>query len=88
MKKRTELLPGLILLGIGLYFFLRQLDLPLVSEFLIWPLLLVIVGLAFIICSFAGWDKQLSLPGGITLFLGLHFLFLHTISDWPSHWAM
>lgn len=32
--KRPALLPGLILLGLGLYFFLRQFQIPILSDFL------------------------------------------------------
>ena len=45
---RTALFPGIILIGIGLLFLLANLDLvPRIR--VLWPVILIIVGLAFII---------------------------------------
>lgn len=86
--KRPALFPGLIVLGIGIYFLLYQLNIPAMERYLNWPLFLIIVGLAFVISSFSGWDKMMILPGGIILGLGAHFYGLTAIYGWPTHWSM
>jgi hypothetical protein len=86
--KRPALLPGLILLGLGVYFLLKQLNIVEQGHILSWPLILIIIGLSFMICSFSGWDRMLILPGGILLALGVHFLGLHAWSFWPTHWSL
>jgi len=85
---RPALLPGLILLGLGLYFLLRQFNLPLFDQLMTWPMILIIIGSAFMICSYSGWDKMLILPGGILLALGIHFLAMNSSAHWPVHWSM
>lgn len=88
MMKRPALLPGLILLGLGTYFLLKQLHILELGHILSWPSILIIIGLSFIICSFSGWDRMLILPGGILLSLGVHFLGLHAWAGWPTHWSI
>ncbi|WP_025027448.1 LiaI-LiaF-like domain-containing protein [Caldalkalibacillus mannanilyticus] len=83
-----RLLPGFILIGLGAYFLLKQLQLPLFEELISWPLILIIVGLSFILASFMGWEKILILPGGIVFSLGFHFFALYNFSFWSHHWSL
>jgi hypothetical protein len=85
---RPALLPGLILLGLGLYFFLQQFHIPFLSDILNWPVILIVIGLSFIICSFSGWDKMMILPGGILLSIGIIFLGMDIWSALSIHWSM
>lgn len=86
--KRPALLPGLILIGLGIYFLLKQLNVPEFGHILSWPLILIIIGLSFIICSYSGWDRMMILPGGILLSLGIHFYGLQAWADWPNQWSL
>lgn len=86
--KRTSLLPGLILIGIGTFFLLKQFNIFDFSAHLTWPIILMIIGVSFIICSLSGWDKALILPGAIVFFIGAHFYGVNEYTWWPSHWSM
>lgn len=86
--KRPALLPGLILIGLGLYFLLQQFNVPLFQDWLSWPVIMMIIGAAFIVCALFGWDKSFILPGGILLALGFHFYAGRVFSNWPDHWSM
>lgn len=88
MMNRETLFPGMVLLGLGVYFLLRQLEIPAIDNYLSWPVIVMVVGLAFIISSFFGRDKGAVVPGGITFFIGVHFFALEHISEWPDHWSM
>lgn len=85
---RPALLPGVILIGLGVYFFLRELDLPQLAAYLSWPVILIIIGAAFLITSFSSQkQKMLVLPGSILTLLGIHFWGMHFSPEWPTHWS-
>jgi hypothetical protein len=80
---------GLILILIGLYFFLKELNVPLLNEIASWPMILILIGLFFMISSLSNKKQRGSIfPGIILLGLGAHFLGQDLIAGWPTHWAV
>lgn len=86
--KRQGIFPGIILIGIGLYFLLEKFNLPYMNQLLSWPTILIIIGLAFLMQSNLGEDSSSIFPGTLLLLLGIHFHAQDIIIGWPSHWAM
>lgn len=77
-----------ILIGIGLYFLIRQLDLPLFGAFVSWPTLLIIIGGSLLLHSYSARDYQHLFSGTVLLGLGIHFHGLIYYDFWIDHWAI
>ncbi|UOQ47271.1 DUF5668 domain-containing protein [Gracilibacillus caseinilyticus] len=86
MKKNG--LVAYLLIGIGIYFLLRELRIPVFTDFYSWPTLLILVGAAFLIYAFSIKDYANIFPGVILLGLGIHFHGLNHYAFWLDHWAM
>lgn len=87
MRKQNSF-AAYILIGIGFYFLIKQLNLPILTDFYSWPTLLIIVGIALLIHSYAAKDYQNLFSGTVVLGLGIHFHGLNHYSFWIDHWAM
>jgi hypothetical protein len=87
MKKQNTF-TAYLLIGVGAYFLLRQLKVPIVTDFYSWPTLLIIVGLALLIHSYTAKNYQNLFLGTIVLGLGIHFHGLTHYSFWIDHWAV
>ncbi len=77
-----------ILIGIGVYFLLQELRLPIITDFYSWPTLLILLGLAFLFYAYSSKEYKQIFPGFILLGLGIHFHGLNHYSFWIDHWAM
>jgi hypothetical protein len=86
--KKQGVFPGIILIGIGIYFLLDQLHFSALKMFYSWPTLLIIIGVAFLAQAYTSRDYQNIVPGFILLGLGAHFHLTNTVRFWPDHWAM
>jgi uncharacterized membrane protein len=86
--KHKNTLTAYILIGIGLYFLLRQLKLPIFTDFYSWPTILIIIGLALLIYSFQVKDYNSLFSGTLLFGLGIHFHGIRHYSFWIDHWAM
>jgi uncharacterized membrane protein len=86
--KNKNTLTAYLLIGIGLYFLLRQLKLPIFTDFYSWPTILIIIGLALLIYSFQIKDYNQLFSGTLLLGLGIHFHGIRHYSFWIDHWAM
>lgn len=85
-KKHT--LTAFILIGIGTYFLLKQIQFPIITDFYSWPTLLIIVGVAFLLHSYIAKDYDKLFPGVIILGIGIHNHGLRHYSFWIDHWAI
>ncbi|MFT8320557.1 MAG: DUF5668 domain-containing protein [Bacillus sp. (in: firmicutes)] len=83
--KTQKLFSGIILIGFGLYFLLKEYPIPSISFLLVWPTLLFIIGIAFLFQGYGGKDFSFILPGIILTGFGLHFHLVHKLSIWPDH---
>ncbi|WP_088050788.1 LiaI-LiaF-like domain-containing protein [Virgibacillus dakarensis] len=87
MKKQNSF-AGYLLIGIGGYFLLRELKVPIITDFYSWTTLLIIIGLALLIHSYSSKDYQNLFVGTIILGLGIHFHGMNHYAFWIDHWAV
>ncbi|WP_096435970.1 LiaI-LiaF-like domain-containing protein [Alteribacter populi] len=87
--KRNNLIPGLVLIAIGFYFFAKQMDwnIPFAQVVFAWPSILVVIGLMFCFQAFSNKDESQTFSGVTLLGFGLHFHAVHTFSLWSHHWG-
>ena len=86
--KNKNTLTAYLLIGIGLYFLLRQLKLPIFTDFYSWPTILIIIGIALLIYSFQSKDYNSLFSGTLLFGLGIHFHGIKHYSFWIDNWAM
>lgn len=86
MKKQNSF-AAYVLIGIGVYFLIKQLDLPLFQNFYSWPTFLIIIGIAFLIHSYSTKEYNNIFTGVLLLGLGIHFHGLENYSFWFNHWS-
>ncbi|HLR43237.1 MAG TPA: DUF5668 domain-containing protein [Pseudogracilibacillus sp.] len=88
MKKQHAFI-AYILIGVGTYFLIRQLDLALFANFYGWPTFLLIIGAAYLIDSYARKDYYHIFTGVLLLGLGIHFHLLENYAFWTfDHWSV
>lgn len=86
--KKQHALSAYVLIGVGIYFLIRQLDLALFANFYSWPTFLMIVGVSFLIHSYSAKEYDNILIGVILLGLGIHFHGLENYTFWFNHWSV
>ncbi|WP_079479503.1 LiaI-LiaF-like domain-containing protein [Halobacillus salinus] len=87
MKKQNSLV-GFLLVGFGIYFLLRQLDLPGLSPYYAWPTLLIIVGFAILLHSYISNEYSNIFIGVLLLGFGIHFHAVSHFPFWTDHWGI
>lgn len=87
MKNQNSLL-AYILIGIGLFFLLRELKLPIITDFYSWQTLLIIVGLAFLVHSYRSKSYDQIFIGVLILGIGIHLHGVVHYSFWIDHWGV
>ena len=85
--KKQHAFTAYILIGIGVYFLIKQLDLEVFNNFYSWPTFLIIIGIAFLIHSYSEREYQNIFTGVLLLGLGIHFHGLENYSFWFDHWS-
>lgn len=76
------------LIGLGFYFLLKQLNIPLFSSFYAWPTIVIIIGVALLLHSYSAREYESLFSGTIILGIGIHFHGLHNYPRWIDHWAV
>ncbi len=87
MKKQNPLF-AYILIGIGVFFLLRELKLPIITDFYSWQTLLIIIGLAFLIHSYRSRSYEHIFTGVLILGIGIHLHGLQHYPFWINHWGI
>jgi len=85
---KQNVLSAYILIGIGLYFLMKQFDIPLLANFYGWSTIMIIVGVALLLYSFRTKDAHNIFSGVIVLGIGIHFHGLDNYTFWSNHWAV
>ncbi len=85
--KKQHALSAYILIGLGVYFLIKQLNLSWFDNFYSWPTFLIIIGIAFLIHSYSTNDYNNLFIGVLLLGLGIHFHGLENYSFWLDHWS-
>lgn len=83
MKQRNTF-SGILLLGIGLFYFATRMNIEILQPYLTWPTLLVIIGIALIMQANGGKDSSSLFSGVFLTGLGLHFHLAAKIPAWPE----
>ncbi|MFC4556594.1 LiaI-LiaF-like domain-containing protein [Virgibacillus kekensis] len=87
MKTRYSPL-AYILIGTGIFFLLKELKLPIFTDFYSWPTLLIIVGAALLFHGYKAKDHQHLFSGTVILGLGIHFHGKQHYIFWVDNWAV
>lgn len=87
MKKQHSI-GAYILIGIGVFFLLRQLKIPILTNFYSWQTIVIIIGLALLIHSYKTKSYQNIFSGTVILGIGIHFHGLEHYAFWIDHWAV
>ncbi|MFA1822525.1 LiaI-LiaF-like domain-containing protein [Virgibacillus oceani] len=87
MKKQHSI-GAYILIGIGIFFLLRQLKVPIFTNFYSWQTIVIIIGLALLIHSYKTKSYQNIFSAIVILGIGIHFHGLQHYSYWIDHWAV
>ena len=85
--KKQHAFSAYVLIGIGIYFLVKQLDLALFDNFYSWPTFLIIIGIAFLIHSYSAKEFNNIFTGVLLLGLGIHFHGLENYDFWFDHWS-
>jgi len=87
MKQRNKFI-AYLLIGIGLFFLLRELRVPIITNFYSWQTLFIIIGVIVLIYALTTKKYQHLFIGTIILGLGIHFHGISNYSFWIDHWAV
>ncbi|MCQ6278287.1 LiaI-LiaF-like domain-containing protein [Bacillus sp. EB600] len=82
--KNQRIFPGIILIGVGAYFFLQQTSITMMPQLFTWPTLMLIIGIAFLGQGYIGKDYEAILPGVILVGFGLYFHVLNQYAFWSN----
>lgn len=86
--KKTNSLLAYLLIGIGIYFILRELKIPILTNFYSWQTLLIIIGLALLIHSYTSKSYHNLFAGTFVLGLGIHLHGIQHYTFWIDHWGI
>src|SRR5699024_11948854 len=87
IKKQNSFI-AYLLIGIGTYFLIKQLDLALFVNFYSWPTILIIIGVVFLIHSYSTHEYEHIFTGVLLLGLGIHFHGVDNYDFWIDLWSM
>lgn len=88
MRRGENSLLAYILIGVGLYFLLKELNIAIFSDYYSWPFLVIIIGVIFLIHSYSTRNNQNLFSSVILLGIGIHFYGLNNYPSWIDHWAV
>lgn len=83
MKQRNTF-SGIILLGIGLFYFANRMNIELLQPYLTWPSILIIIGIALLFQAGSGKDSSSIFSGVFLTGLGVHFHAAEKVATWPE----
>jgi hypothetical protein len=83
MKQQNKF-SGIVLLGIGLFFFAMRMNVELIQPYLTWPTLLIIIGVALLVQANSGKDSASLFSGVFLTGLGIHFHAAPKVASWPD----
>ncbi|MCA1031947.1 DUF5668 domain-containing protein [Bacillus timonensis] len=86
--KKHSIFPGVILIGIGSYFLLQQLNVSVFTGFYSWQTLIIIIGFALLLQAYSSNDHSNILSGVILVGFGFHFHPINQLGFWPKHYGM
>jgi|SRR5699024_680702 len=88
MLKNRNSFVAYLLIGLGVYFLIKQLDLAFFKPFFGWPTVIMIVGIAFLLHSYTAKDNHNTFIGILLVGFGIHFHGLQNYLFWYNHWSI
>lgn len=85
LMKKEGILPGIALLGFGLYYMLQQFNIEFMRDYYSWPTLFIIIGAALLAHGYIAGQHEAILPGTVLAGFGLHFTLAGKLAIWPDH---
>lgn len=86
--KKQKIFVAYILIGTGIYFLIRQLNLSFFANFYTWSTFLMIIGISFLLYSLSTKEFENIFVGILLLGLGIHFHGLENYLFWFDHWSV
>ncbi|QQK77131.1 hypothetical protein HUG15_17145 [Salicibibacter cibarius] len=83
--KSSQVFPGMVFIGAGIYFLTHLFVPALASQWMTWETLLIWLGLALSIDGFLSKSGSALLPGVFMVGIGIHFHATGLYPNWPSH---
>ncbi|MDC3415688.1 LiaI-LiaF-like domain-containing protein [Aquibacillus salsiterrae] len=87
MKNQNSFI-GYLLIGIGAFYLLKELRVPILTDFYSWPTLLIVIGISFLLHSYLAKEYGNLFIGVLLLGLGIHFHALNQYPFWIDDWGM
>jgi hypothetical protein len=85
--KKQNVFTGMLLIGLGLFFVLR--DFPFMTSAIFrWPTYILIIGIALFGQASKSKDSGLLFPASVISLLGVHYHGIFLVEAWPTHWSM
>lgn len=86
--KKEHVLIAYMLIGLGMYFLIKQLNLDLFSNFYSYTTIIIIVGISFILHSYTVKEYNNLFSGIIISGFGIHLHGIENYAFWFNHWSM
>lgn len=86
--KKQNIFTAYLLIGLGIYFLIKQLNLPIFNNFYGWSTIVILIGISLVTYSYSMKDFQYIFPGVIVLGFGIHFHGLANYNFWIEHWSV
>lgn len=87
MKNRNSFI-AYLLIALGVYFLIKQLDLMFFRPFIGWPTMIAVIGLVFLLHSYTARQDNSLFIGVILLGFGIHFHGSQNYIFWYDHWSI
>lgn len=86
--RRQSVFPGVLFIGIGLYYLVQTLSLPISDQLTSWQIILILIGVGLILQGVISKEGAMIFPGVLIAGLGVHFYFVNKLALWPTTWGM
>lgn len=87
MKRKNSFI-AYVLIGLGIYFLVKQLNFAFFEPFIGWPTVIAIIGIAFLLHSYTANEEGNIFIGVILLGIGIHLHGLQHYDFWYNHWSI
>lgn len=86
--KNQRLFIGTLLTCTGTVYLLDSFQLPFSNFLLQWPIILLILGIAYLVQGTIGKEQHALFSGIILCGLGVHFFAAESFLHWPTNWGI
>lgn len=87
-NSKQSVLIAYLFIGLGVFFLIREWDLPFIHYLYSWQSIVMLVGVFLLLYGYKTKNYQHLFPGVLLLGLGIHFHGLAYYDFWIDHWGM